>query len=232
MKRILKIMFVLSLPLFFCAIGSAAVLFEDNFDNGASPLWGNERGGWTVLNGGYHATYDNWPADSYSSLPYDLTDFSIDVDVKHATDNGIWLRSSHVGGGDNTGVLLIIGGGYSGETGLYWHTCQNGSYSGPLATINNLFTPGDDIHLKIVVQGDTYQAFFNGSTTPATTLTCHDYSSGKVALYDCTRVANSTTDTFDNFTLSTVPEPSTFVLLGMGLLGLAAYIGKRRKLAK
>lgn len=31
---------------------------------------------------------------------------------------------------------------------------------------------------------------------------------------------------------TSVPEPSTFILFSMGLLGLIAYVGKRRKLAK
>jgi hypothetical protein len=31
----------------------ADVIFTDNFDSGASPLWGNERGNWTASGGVY-----------------------------------------------------------------------------------------------------------------------------------------------------------------------------------
>ena len=94
-------------------------------------------------------------------------------------------------------------------TGLYWHEVQNFYAWGPIYNeVDGLFSQGDNIHLHIEVMGDTYSAFLNGSTTPATTLVTSNYSSGKVALYD------NSGQTFDNFVLT--PEPATLLLLGLG----------------
>jgi hypothetical protein len=67
---------------------------------------------------------------------------------------------------------------------------------------------------------NTYEAFLNGSSQ-GTTLTTNAFSGGAVGLYD------SSAQTFDNFTLSVVPEPSSVVLLAFGAAGLA--IAARRK---
>jgi hypothetical protein len=56
-------------------------IFTDNFDSGASPLWGNDSGSWVASNGVYYVTApDNFPA-AVSSLPFNLTDFTLDLDI-------------------------------------------------------------------------------------------------------------------------------------------------------
>ena len=49
--------------------------------------------------------------------------------------------------------------------------------------MNNVFTSGNDLHLRVEVIGDRYSVFVNGATTPATTLVTSEFSSGRVALY-------------------------------------------------
>jgi hypothetical protein len=72
---------------------------------------------------------------------------------------------------------------------------------------------GTNPHIHIEVSGNTYSAFVNGSLTPATTLTTSLFSSGQVALYD------NSAQSFDNFVLQTVPEPSASLLIVIGVAG-------------
>jgi hypothetical protein len=72
----------------------AAVLFSDTFDSGASPLWQNESGSWAAASGVYAATVPNNFPNAHSSLPFNLTNFFIDVDINAVADGGIWLRSA------------------------------------------------------------------------------------------------------------------------------------------
>jgi len=192
---------------------SAGVIFQDDFGNGASPLWNNERGQWTASGGVYFAQQPaNYPP-TYSSLPFNLADLSIELDVNNVSDGGIWLRSDP----DGNGVLLVTGGWQHTGTGLYWHIVHAFN-AGPLLNEHaGLFQQGDNIHLRIEVQGDTYSAFLNGAASPATTLTTSEYSSGRAALY------SFSSQTVDNVVLT--PEPATLALVALG--GLLALRRRR-----
>ena len=91
------------------------LLFTDNFDNGASSLWGNEVGNWQQTQGTYDSQNPNNNPLTYSSLPYLLKDFSIELDINKVEDGGIFLRSTD----NNNGVLLVTGGKYGTGTGFY-----------------------------------------------------------------------------------------------------------------
>ena len=109
----------------FASNSYAVVLFYDDFDSGARPEWGNEVGDWYVNNGAYYAGVPSEAGEpmtytSITTLP-NLTDFSIDVDVSNLRTGGIWLRSQD----NKNGVLLVLGGGHGGYSGLYWHYYQN-----------------------------------------------------------------------------------------------------------
>jgi hypothetical protein len=56
----------------------AVKVFTDDFNTGASPLWGNGTGNWVGGSGVYNA--QNPFAANYTSLPFTLTDFVVDVD--------------------------------------------------------------------------------------------------------------------------------------------------------
>ncbi|WP_432460264.1 PEP-CTERM sorting domain-containing protein [Agarivorans sp. QJM3NY_25] len=203
--------FVVKVILIWSIAGSsiAAVIFTDDFDSAASPLWGNEQGSWNDKGGAYQSTSGN---QAFSLLPTDLRDFSVELDINDVWDGGVVLRSSYNGGLFN-GIALITGGLGGGGTGVYWHEFVNGGNSPVLKHSGALFPSKSDIHLKIDVFGDTYSAFVNG--TLVTTLTSSLYSQGQVGLFN-----NRLGQSFDNISVSSVPEPSTIFLAAFGIAGL------------
>ena len=208
----------------FAHQAEAQVLFADDFYSGASPLWGNEVGAWSDAGGVYFATQPGAAPNAFSSLPFTLTDYSMEVDVVNVGTGGIWSRSAAAPGTTTgiTGVLLAIGG--SVPSGLYWHIDLDGnSYGSILAPVGGLFNPGDTVHLRVEVQGDTYSAYVNGSPTPATTVNTSAFSSGRLALYDFSPSGHS----YDN--VSVVPEPSSGLLLLFGAVLVSRHRSLRAK---
>ncbi|MBI2823691.1 MAG: hypothetical protein HYX69_03250 [Planctomycetia bacterium] len=208
-----------------CVLVSAAVvkadipLFSDDFNSGASPLWGNQVGNWAADGGVYNATEPSGaPPLRYSSLPFDITDFSFQVDMADIGDGGIWLRSQD----DQNGVLLVTGGdgfwnnGGSPQAGrdLYWHVFVNGVGNPPgfLSRVANVFDPGvTDATIRVDVVGDTFKAYVNDVLV--STLVDGTYTHGRIALYDAYGPQS-----FDNVSLTEVPEGTTFAMFAVGLV--------------
>ncbi len=177
----------------------AATLFGDNFDSGPSSLWGNNSGSWSASAGVYAASAPNNFPNAFSALPFNLTNFTVDVDIHGVTDGGIWLRSSPAPGTavGVKGILLVLKyANFGGDGQLYWHIVPDGSSYGDALNVNvGSFAAGSNPHVHVEVSGDTYSAFINGATNPATTLTTSAFAGGQVALYDFS------SQTFDNFVL-------------------------------
>src|SRR5258707_8895360 len=136
--------------------------------------------------------------NAFSSLPFNLTNFSIDLDINGVQDGGVWLRSTPVPGTSVgiKGVLLLLKYADFPNSQIYWHIVTDGtSYGEGLNTSPGSFAAGSNPHVHIEVSGDTYSAFVNGSTQPATILTTSAFASGQVALYDFS------SQTFDNISL-------------------------------
>ena len=207
---------------------SAAPVFFDDFNAGASILWNNEVGSWSATGGVYDSLSPSTRPNALSSLPFELTDFSVELDINNVSDGGIWLRSASAATGiGRTGVLLVTGGNTRTGTGLYWHVVTGDSYGSNLNTVSGIFANGvSDPHLRVEAHGNTYSAYVNGSTVAATTLTNSAFSSGRVALYDFSG------QTFDNVSITSaaIPEPSHISLLALAFLGLfLSKFGRRLK---
>lgn len=180
-------------------VSPAAILFSDNFDSGASSLWENNSGSWSASAGVYAATAPNNFPNAFSLLPFNLTNFVVDVDIQGVTDGGIWLRSSPAPGTTVgvKGVLLVLKyADFGGNGQIYWHIVPDGNSYGDALNVNvGSFAAGSNPHVHVLVSGDTYSAFINGATNAATTLSTGAFGSGKVGLYDFS------SQTFDNFVL-------------------------------
>ncbi|MBC7835265.1 MAG: hypothetical protein H7Y88_09225 [Phycisphaerales bacterium] len=60
---------------------AAQPLFSDSFDSAPSPQWGNERGDWTAIGGEYLAQAPTNTPPTFTSLPFELTDLELTLDV-------------------------------------------------------------------------------------------------------------------------------------------------------
>jgi hypothetical protein len=203
----------------------AATLFFDDFNSGAaSPAWSNTLGNWTADGDVYRAqSPNNFPnAHSFVSTFPSLTDFSVTVDVNTARDGGVWLRASSdpTSSVGVTGILLIFLNDGRAPNTLFWHEVI-GSYGSEHNSESNQFL--GNFSVRIDVQGNTYSAFVNGSSTPATTFVSNRFTSGYVGLYDHNIFGAD--QSFDNFRLSDAPAPVPIPPVG-GLFGLVlASIG-------
>ena len=226
MKAFRALLVVLASLLLTAQLWGGTVSFFDDFNNGPSPLWGNELGAWTTQNGFYFAQNPNNNPATYTSLPYALTDYTLDVDINGVSDGGIWLRTD---GSSNTALVLIVGGWGHSYTGFYFHTVQNGNWSGPFNWACCFFNQGDNIHVQVVAAGNHFYVYVNGGNTPVDSVTYTGLASGYVGLYDFTGQGHyPINQSFDNFGLAgtTVPEPMTLLLLGGGVF--AGYVRRKR----
>lgn len=171
-------------------------LFLDGFAPEQSALWEVVSGVWQSEPG----IYDTEPGEGgVTLLPFELSDYVLEVDVRAISDGGIWVRAIDDGQGEigPTGVLLVTGGLGGGGQGMYWHIDEGQGLGDVLELNNDLGLNGKDARIRIEVSGDTFAAFVNNNPVAATKLTLsperfEKYSSGRVGLYD-----NSNTQKFD-----------------------------------
>ena len=221
--------FVLSVP-----ASAATISFTDNFSPPSS-LWSNSTGNWTASGGQYVAQQPNNNPGATTVLPFDLTSYTLTVTVNGLGDGGIVVRQ---------GITLVLGGlgygqgarGGNAGTAIYWGDGNNPQQN----QVNGVFIPGNTYTITVTDVGNTFSAFINGSSTPVTTITDSIAGpDGVVGLYDDqpnTTTGNGfgTPTTFSNFsltgtTVSTVPESSSELLLGLGLIILAIGWHKARR---
>lgn len=210
-------------------IKAKSVTFQDDFEDGASSLWSNSIGNWKPSGGVYYAQQPSNNPVTYTSLPYLLTDFEVSFDMNNIRDGGIFLRSSFNPLNNHISGVYLVAGGHGGTgTGLYWQVAHD-EIPTSLPThneVSGLFTPGvSDATIRIVVSGNLYSAYINDSTTPETTYTNNEFSSGMIALFDNGVYDQTERQSFDNVQMSgsLVPLPGGLVLLGSGLLLLGLY---------
>jgi len=191
--------------------------FNDDFNAGASAQWNNFAGNWSASGGVFRA--QNPSNGAFNFLPFNLTDFAVNLDINRVADGGVWLRSDGTGA---NGLLLVTGGegwGFGARqpasgNSLYFHVVQNGVFNPAnppyYAEVSQQFTADvSNIHLRVEVVGNTYSVFLNNGATPVTTFTDSTFASGRVGLYDFSN------QTVDNFSIQVVPEPSALALIAV-----------------
>jgi len=152
--------------------------------------WNNERGNWVVTDGSYAAGAPNYFPATYSSFQLPQSDFLIELDVVNASiedynvNGGIWLHS-RLTSFEPHGVVLAWGDTFPfGGGDIYWHRNYGSGWQSAENIAQSAFSPGQTIHLRVEVRGDTYAAYLNDSPTPITTFTNPDFTADRIALFD------------------------------------------------
>jgi hypothetical protein len=146
--------------------------------------------------------------------------------------NGSDQLELYVGANEN----LVLRAGMH-ETNVYVFSENTGSGDQNTFTAAGAFTTGDDIEATISRQAGLWALSWNNVTTatsgalPAFSLPWLD---AQPNLYFGVLASNAGTPTsfigqINNFSVNVVPEPSTFVLAVLGLVGLATWAWRRKR---
>ena len=224
----------------FPTLLSAQVVFSDNFNisNGPDGAWTSLNGQvWAVTNQTYYTTSSLTNAFNKANgvtFVDGVVSAQVMVDSGPHVDGGLFVRGNGVTGNIENGVIFVAMDG-----DIYFHVVVGGAWGGPLGSV--LLTsllPGDLRNLSgsgftmtVNVSGNSYTGTISdlaGTTIYGSTSytdTAFTYTSGDVGLY-----SNSSNIRFDNYSVTAVPEPSTYAaLFGLAALGFAGYRRRQRK---
>lgn len=177
----------------------------------------------------------NAPRVTYGVDSTDTRDFTMEATLAN------WAQS---GGKSQAGILFVFSnttlmcGVATDSTSGNSIVSQSGQLTNPswgLADVALSSISGDNVNvgLKAVRSGSAYLFSYKlGNTGNWQTLTTNTISGDlqSVGLYVKTYGGASISNaTFDSMSFSVVPEPSSVVLLSMGLLSLVAYAWRKRK---
>jgi hypothetical protein len=166
---------------------AAAVVHRDPFDGAPTLPWTSVRGAWQVTAGQYVAQAPGNLPPTAALLPYDVADFSFEVDVIDPADGGLWVRTN---ADASAGVLLVVF-----PDRLYWHVISD-PISGPYTAYGEapIAPPLGSGGGRIRVTGDgaILRAYVDERPLAITTLDLAavtsppglNYLRGRVGLYD------------------------------------------------
>ncbi len=201
--------------------------FSDNFNTaGLDGNFTNVAGTWTAAGGIYGVT-SNAQSYNFSMLTAsgdtNYTNFTAAFDITSSYDGGFIFHSDSTA----SNALVFIVRPNVGDA--YFILRSSDSFSTIVSSSSLSVAAGSALHVVLtdtnnVCTANIYQP--SNLTTPIDTVTtnANNYSSGYVGFYSYTSNANR----FDNFAIN-VPEPSTWMLLGAGVMGLGVMVARRRR---
>ncbi|MBN1273933.1 MAG: hypothetical protein JXB26_16840 [Candidatus Aminicenantes bacterium] len=152
--------------------GNSALIFEENFDDGTAPDFGNEAGEWFIEDGLYKALKGSYRFSTVGNP--DWKDYSIEADFINSKDGGILCRAQD----HNNCVVLVI---RPSHNDIYWKLRKNRGWGAEFGKEILGHQPGENLHVKVDVQGNKFMAFINGEIK--TVMENPGFPSGKAGLY-------------------------------------------------
>lgn len=168
-----------------------SLLWSDDFDGGIGSGWQVVEGQWIVANGRLI------PADESGGviLGGDLawTDYTVDVDL-YESSGGQFVGVVMVRVQDRSNYIAFVA---DCNRGTWWEIVRNGQRQEVPGTDNGLWMCSTPYHLRLTVQGSSYQAFVDGELQSSCVL--QDFSTGGIGLQSISRGSLAA---FDNFHVS------------------------------
>ena len=196
-----------------------------NQPDGSYDPYFNGYGNWTINNGAIAPQFGSPgipPTVAFLSSPYSWSRYELNVDSLNSHDGGLYFGTQ-----DYWDSLALIIRPDVGD--MYFHIRNiytTGLGWGP--TINHIaipFAPGSDLHIKLEANDGEYLATVtDGTTTVTDSLNTLMYAGGgTVGLYS--NIGNE----FDNFSITTTPEPGSLALFAGAALAGGTVLRRRRK---
>ena len=166
MKRILAVTLLIAMLVPLWAVqASDTVIYENDFsDPSTISDFSQYRHAWEIKDGALRCTsksLDRSVTDTFSHILYNaeapLADYVVEVDYMNArTTGGIVFRAdaaraSHI---KNGFYGYIAFGASTGDKGAFGHANDKGSWGGNINVGEVAYSPGDNIHIKVIVKGN------------------------------------------------------------------------------
>ena len=183
--------------------GSGAVLFFDDFEDGANPAWFSTSTRWAAASGTYNFSPD-WGSivnegSAFVVSGTEYQDYDVELDLQLSTYNGysfgVILRAQ-----EDLNSMIIV----KGTTGsIRWFVFEKGQE----VTSSETITPGLFVgwhHIKVEAHGDVYKLFIEG--LERSTFQDAHFVKGMPGVFGRGSPGVPTIPTkIDNFTVTSVP---------------------------
>ncbi|MBE6641132.1 MAG: hypothetical protein E7619_06060 [Ruminococcaceae bacterium] len=225
MKRLAALFLLLMLLLPHRSVfASDGVIYENDFSDPATISdFSQYRHEWVIKDGALRCTsktLDKSVTDSFSHILYNakepLADYVVEVDFMNATTTGGIVfradgnRASHI---KNGFFGYIAFGASTGNKGAFGHANAAGAWGGNINVGAVAYSPGDDIHIKVIVKGNYVNIEMTNIAT-GKVVYAYTYSIGSDPEHTQWKSGtvgfrlNGTSGFFDNFRISSAENVS------------------------